>query len=541
MLAVTLILGLALGLRLYRIGAEELWLDEVFSFRDATAPGWLAHLRFKDVPPLYPVLLHAWIALAGDGEGAVRLPSALLGTAFVGAIMWAGREMFDARVALWSGLFAALSPIGVYYSQEARPYALLTALVACVYALLWRALRGNTRRQWLAVGVAIAVAMYSHYLAALTILPTAALLGAWPERGRGRSYVGAMALAALLFLPWVVWSFVLTAHPVTGVDWIREAWERTPPLLAIPRSLEVLHLGSQAGVLPITLKRFDDLVYPAALRALGLLGLGLLGLWVAGPWGNRHLDGARPGRRAAALWTLLLFPLVVLWTISWVKPMYVAGRYDQLALPPFALLAGLGLGKLQAMRRVGPLLATLVAVVLVIPVAGKLVLYHRQPARNRERSRPAAEALARRVANGDLVLFIDLRDFPVGYQLGRLGYRMQDDWCRHEASGRSFSCRTFPRVPGAMPAQSDLDRHARSPEVIRADVEEYLVALAGAPASVWVVMGTYAIDAGGLSVSPENTLLLQELGRLGFTPASFDAALGILEYRRRAHAPAPPD
>ena len=63
----------ALLLRLHRIGAEELWLDEAFSFHDVTVAGWLDALRFKDVPPLYPLLLRGWMGLAGDSEFALRL------------------------------------------------------------------------------------------------------------------------------------------------------------------------------------------------------------------------------------------------------------------------------------------------------------------------------------------------------------------------------------------------------------------------------------------------------------------------------------
>src|SRR5690242_9145496 len=81
----TSIVVVAFCLRLHRIGAEELWLDEAFSFRDVTVAGWLGALRFKDVPPLYPLLLHGWIRLAGDSESALRLLSALFGTLFVGA------------------------------------------------------------------------------------------------------------------------------------------------------------------------------------------------------------------------------------------------------------------------------------------------------------------------------------------------------------------------------------------------------------------------------------------------------------------------
>jgi hypothetical protein len=49
------------------------WLDEAFSFHDATGPHW-PRAAVQDVPPLYPLLLGAWIRVAGDGGVAlVRL------------------------------------------------------------------------------------------------------------------------------------------------------------------------------------------------------------------------------------------------------------------------------------------------------------------------------------------------------------------------------------------------------------------------------------------------------------------------------------
>ena len=129
------LVAVAFLLRLHRIGAAELCLDEAFSFQDVTASGWVDALRFKDVPPLYPLLLRGWMALAGDSEAGLRLLSAVLGTLFVGVTIWAGREIFEPRVGLWSGLWAAVSPMHVYYSQEARPYALLTALLVATYVL----------------------------------------------------------------------------------------------------------------------------------------------------------------------------------------------------------------------------------------------------------------------------------------------------------------------------------------------------------------------------------------------------------------------
>jgi len=526
------IVVVALLLRLHRIGAEELWLDEAFSFHDVTAAGWLDALRFKDVPPLYPLLLRGWMGLAGDSEFALRLLSALLGTLFVAASIWAGREIFEPRIGLWSGVWAAVSPMHIYYSQEARPYALLTALLVVTYILLWRALRVGTYARWALVSVAVAAVLYSHYLAILALLPTAFMLSVSPTRERVRRYVAAVVLGMLLFLPWVVWSFVLTPHPLQGVDWIRQAWERTPPLFAIPRSLDILYLGSEKGLLPITLKQFDTLAYPFALRLLGICALLLVGLWVAGPWGNGGLALPLAGRRAAMLWALLLFPLMVLWTISWAKPMYVAGRYDQLALPAFPLLLGLGLGKLQAVRRFGPALAALAALGLLIPVATKLFFFYRQPAVNKEQSRLTAETLVKRVADGDLVVFTDLRGYPVAYQLHRLGYRVRDGSCESESSAKRFACQMFPRELGPLPTESDVDRVANAPDVIRADLQAYLPALGPSGHTAYIVLGTYSLAGGVFSVPRDDALLLQQMEQLGFRPVSVDTALGMVAYRK---------
>src|SRR5690349_1883038 len=79
-LAGALCLALALALRLYRLGAQSLWLDEGGTWAEVTGrtgKGWLAllgELFSKDAAyPLYHLLLRAWVTLAGDSEWALRL------------------------------------------------------------------------------------------------------------------------------------------------------------------------------------------------------------------------------------------------------------------------------------------------------------------------------------------------------------------------------------------------------------------------------------------------------------------------------------
>jgi uncharacterized membrane protein len=75
-------------LRLFRLGSQSLWVDEVFSWMSADIgkPWSLAHLLENVHGPAYSLLLHVWGGIAGDSEWALRLPSAILGVALVGGI-----------------------------------------------------------------------------------------------------------------------------------------------------------------------------------------------------------------------------------------------------------------------------------------------------------------------------------------------------------------------------------------------------------------------------------------------------------------------
>ena len=95
-----LLFALGLAPRLYRLGAQSLWLDEGGTWSEVTGrtgKGWLAllgELFSKDAAyPLYHVLLKAWVIVAGDSEWALRFPSALAGAATVTVLYRAAREL----------------------------------------------------------------------------------------------------------------------------------------------------------------------------------------------------------------------------------------------------------------------------------------------------------------------------------------------------------------------------------------------------------------------------------------------------------------
>lgn len=202
---------LALALRLFRLDAQSLWLDEGSTWQFTQLP-WSALLRDLFDPtaayPLYHVLLKAWVSLAGDSEIALRLPSALAGALAVAVVYLAAVEVErhgDTRTTddrlrehttqhsvpsthpitlpprhpvyrslsaypLGAALLTMLAPFAIWYGQEAKVYGLLLLSAALTTWLALRALRTNTRRDWLLLGAVMAASLFVHRLSALLVL-----------------------------------------------------------------------------------------------------------------------------------------------------------------------------------------------------------------------------------------------------------------------------------------------------------------------------------------------------------------------------------
>ena len=94
-----LLFAVALILRLYRSDLEPLWFDEAYTALQTSKPvrEILHLLRDEAGAPLYYVLLRAWTVVFGDGEWALRLPSALAGAAAAPLLYRVGSVMVSPR------------------------------------------------------------------------------------------------------------------------------------------------------------------------------------------------------------------------------------------------------------------------------------------------------------------------------------------------------------------------------------------------------------------------------------------------------------
>ena len=149
----TIVVGITLiaaVLRIATIDVQSIWADEGATIRlvHRGFGGMLSHLSSSEsTPPLYYVLVWAWTRIFGTGPIGFRSFSVLIGTAFIPVVYAAGCRM-SLRAGLWAALLAALSPIMLYYSQEARAYGLLILLSGAAFVQWLRVLEDGAAALW---------------------------------------------------------------------------------------------------------------------------------------------------------------------------------------------------------------------------------------------------------------------------------------------------------------------------------------------------------------------------------------------------------
>ncbi|CAG0934145.1 hypothetical protein TFLX_03364 [Thermoflexales bacterium] len=182
-----LIVGLSFALRLYRLDTRPFWFDEGITVDLAMAPPSYV-LHTIDRPPLYYLLLHEWVNLAGVSPFALRFFSAWWGTLALVFFYLLARQLIDRRLSLWALALATFSPFYIYYAQEARTYSMTFnfALMSCWALLVW--LKNGRTRCLILNALATLACLYTHY--SLLLLPFAqtvlVLLTLWRDSQRSQ-------------------------------------------------------------------------------------------------------------------------------------------------------------------------------------------------------------------------------------------------------------------------------------------------------------------------------------------------------------------
>jgi hypothetical protein len=367
LLALLALLLFAFGLRVYRLPAQSLWYDEGVSwYLTRMSPPALTVWTANDIqPPLYYYLLWLWVRLAGTSEYALRFPSVFFGVLTLPLLWITARRLLGMRAAWLAALLLALSPLHVYYAQEARMYTLLTFLGLLSSYLLLRlaSSRGQTlpsphRGEGLGMGgayvLAVVAALYTHYFAFFLLAAHALyvlykwgqrLLSAHLLRPRVSTSTSTSTLTLtltlisifLLYLPWL--PFLLTRY---GLD--TSYWPGTLKLGEMARKLFIaFSLGETVTeAVGVWLAVGYGLIFLVSLVML------LRSIYRPANHATRNTQYAvRPAPTDSLVFLLLylLVPIALVLLSVYRAPKFNP-RYAMLASPAFILLIAAGLSSL---------------------------------------------------------------------------------------------------------------------------------------------------------------------------------------------------
>jgi len=338
-LGVAFLAGFSLALRTQGLHGRY-WIDEGLSVGISSHPltDIPSVLRQDGSPPLYYLILGAWMDVFGVGEARTHMLSVAFAVLDVPAAFLAARAMFGSRAGWIAALLTAMNPFLTYYAQETRMYALvalLSTIVAGTFVLSFV----QRRRAWLPVfALALVLLMYSHnwglFLAVGTGVALLVLLAGDPDRrGLLRDAILAYGAVAVLYAPWLPSLAFQAAH--TGAPWSEAP--TTKEALGAVTSL----LGGAGAATAF------------ALAA----GTGLAGLLV-----TPRLRGPK-ARAVLALLTMGIVALALAWTLSQISPAW-ATRYLSVLIGPLLLVGAAGLARAGAL---GLVVVALIALIWANP------------------------------------------------------------------------------------------------------------------------------------------------------------------------------
>ncbi|HEY2550020.1 MAG TPA: glycosyltransferase family 39 protein [Streptosporangiaceae bacterium] len=442
----------ALAAVLAGIGSPSLWRDEAATLAAVHRPfgALLRMLGHVDaVHGLYYSLMWVVTRLAGTGEIAVRLPSALAIALAAAATAALGRRLVSPGTGLAAGLLVPVFPQVDYLGQDARSYALVLACAAVASYLLVRALaaaRGRPRRAWLAgYGASLALLGALNVFALLLIPAHAVTLAVGARRGGDRAdrrslvlgWLAAACGALLVLSPLLLFAW-RERHQISWLASNKQSPSTVLQLLGTQSQLIALVVVIAAGAWFSTLagQRWLGNRRPALAAAGTRVGAGwrsgsgrdVAAARAAGPaavHGGRQAtssagtaagDGSLAARLPILLPALclpwLILPAAILLLASQVTLLYTF-RYVGFSFPAVALIGGAALAAIG--RVAGP---AALAVLALLGLGTQLGL--RAPAGHLDNIRQADRIVAAHRQPGDAVLYtnVNAQSFGAAYPYG---------------------------------------------------------------------------------------------------------------------------
>ena len=329
-LLLMIIVLLGASLRLYKLGSNDLWFDEalsvlsadkiekVYSLPDVDVPydnlaleeREARFIHFKTVDPqpfLYYLILKCAMSCLGKSALSLRLVSVFFSILSILVMYKVGAEISNKKNGIYAAFLIAISPIHIWYAQEARQYSLSVFLMLLSVYLLLRALEREGVKYWLGFIVSSILLIYTNYIGLVILIAIWPLFGIKKYRASLKKCIVASVVIILLFLPCIhiFWQHFL---------FVKEAfWLARPSLYSVMITFKNFNIGYS---------NFHFVFLPSMILFFALAFLGFFSI-------NK--------KAKMFLLMFLFFPILFIFVVSQRVPIYLDRQL--IIFSPFYYLA----------------------------------------------------------------------------------------------------------------------------------------------------------------------------------------------------------
>lgn len=284
-------LVLSLGAVRFWIGNHlELFGDEAFYWLESRHPA----IGYSEVPLLVPLMVGVGTALLGDTYLGVRLLFQIMSLLTPLAVWWLARAVTHERHALYSLILATALPLMSGIGILALPDTPLLLFGILSLGAAARALQQDRARDWIVLGLCLALGLLSHYR--FVLIPAALLMASLSGADTRRLWRGpgpwlAVLIAAEGLLPTLAFN-VMNGFPALGFHfaerhpWTFQAEGLKYPLVQALTTSPLLFLALMAAFVPLWQDCRAGKPAARLLLISAVLGLGSYGLLA--PWSDQR-------------------------------------------------------------------------------------------------------------------------------------------------------------------------------------------------------------------------------------------------------------
>jgi uncharacterized membrane protein len=198
---------IAVLLRLYGISSQSLWYDEIAE-ESAFQRQFLGDmsLNIPDTPPANALVVYAVSKLFPDNDYAIRFVPFIFGSLSIPLFFLLGKKLFNEKIGLISAFLLSISPFHIWYSQDARMYALFWMLILASMLFFLRALDKPRAANYSGFIISSVAALYTLQLFVFIMFVQFLYLIIFINKYRQQflKWITAFSVIVIFYLPWII-------------------------------------------------------------------------------------------------------------------------------------------------------------------------------------------------------------------------------------------------------------------------------------------------------------------------------------------------